>query len=121
MHVARGAHALLPRLGGGVQLGARVGRAQRGLHSLRHHSTGLYTTEITCKAVLRSLHDLVAPLEQYVTTNGKLSAPPTTPFPANGLKLLLRPPAGQGTLQPSFVPAAQKLAGTIGFIQHRAS
>ena len=78
---------------------------------LRHREVRPGATEITCKAVIRSLVDLIAPYTDYFSTTI-----PTTPLPQAALKLLRDQPDDQATIRPSFIPHAQKIAGTIGFI-----
>jgi hypothetical protein len=60
---------------------------------------------------MRSLVDLVAPFLSYFS-----KVVPQTPLPVNGLQLLQYPPEDQAGVRLDFLPHAQKIAGTIGFI-----
>ena len=78
---------------------------------LRHREVRPGATEITCKAVIHSLVDLIAPFTEYFSTTV-----PVTPLPQAALTLLRDQPDDQATIRPSLIPHAQKIAGTIGFI-----
>jgi hypothetical protein len=78
---------------------------------LRHREVRPGATEITCKAVIHSLVDLIAPFKEFFSLTI-----PAAPLPHSALKLLREQPEHQAEIRPDLIPHAQKIAGTIGFI-----
>ena len=77
---------------------------------LRHERTGPSTVQVSCLGVIRSLHDLIAPYPMRRGTSCD------SPLPADALNRLRLGPTERNPLRPDLIPAAQRIAGTIGFI-----